>query len=511
MIGSVKGMNRRPRVAHPHRRRRAAARVPPAAVARPHAARRRGLRRLPGHRRGLRRAAPGPHGGRRVGRRGRPPVAVWREFHAAWRSELVSANVIGVVLTAGWAVVVYDHRLLRAVDMGVAGPALQGVLWLLTLLLLVISSTVLRAARALRREPRADPAAQRGADHRATAARAHVRGGARRRARAATTCCPAWGSCSGSSPRPSRSSGTCGRRACCRARGRSGGGGSGGAEPGADDDGDGGGREVIPVLPTSSPLPRRSGTRADAELSRTGASRHDLPLRPARSPHVPDAFVIDSDRLIWRGSGETVVVEPWGPDSVRVRAALGGPVTDTDWALLPQEAAAGGVSRRGASRGERHCRRGRRDADPRRDPCGRDGEGVLRLAGAVQPVAVPARVLRFTWNLALRRGGGRRGAQAAGSATTTRCPAGRTARGCRSVGARDEKLYGMGQYQQDLLDLKGVDRRARAPQLAGVGAVRHVERGLRLPLAQPGDRARDLRDQPHRVGGRVDRPRSTTG
>lgn len=67
---------------------------------------------------------------------------LWREFHAAWRSELVSANVIGVVLTAGWAVVVYDHRLLRAVDMGVAGPALQGVLWLLTLLLLVMSSTV---------------------------------------------------------------------------------------------------------------------------------------------------------------------------------------------------------------------------------------------------------------------------------------------------------------------------------------------------------------------------------
>lgn len=68
--------------------------------------------------------------------------SVWREFHDAWRSELVSANVIGVVLTAGWAVVVYDHRLLRAVDMGVAGPALQGVLWLLTLLLLVMSSTV---------------------------------------------------------------------------------------------------------------------------------------------------------------------------------------------------------------------------------------------------------------------------------------------------------------------------------------------------------------------------------
>lgn len=72
---------------------------------------------------------------------GRHRPSLWREFHDVWRSELVSANVIGLVLTAGWAVVVYDHRLLRAVDMA-AGPVLTGLLWILTVALLVVSATV---------------------------------------------------------------------------------------------------------------------------------------------------------------------------------------------------------------------------------------------------------------------------------------------------------------------------------------------------------------------------------
>ncbi|SDB86074.1 Uncharacterized membrane protein YesL [Sanguibacter gelidistatuariae] len=73
------------------------------------------------------------------GARHRP--SVWREFHDEWRRELVGANVIGLVLTAGWAVVVYDHRLLRAVDMA-AAPVLTGLLWILTVALLVVSASV---------------------------------------------------------------------------------------------------------------------------------------------------------------------------------------------------------------------------------------------------------------------------------------------------------------------------------------------------------------------------------
>src|SRR5699024_12426336 len=43
-------------------------------------------------------------------------------------------------------------------------------------------------------------------------------------------------------------------------------------------------------------------------------------------------------RLIWTGAGETLVVEPWGRDSIRVRATMRGDVLDTDWALLPPRA-----------------------------------------------------------------------------------------------------------------------------------------------------------------------------
>ena len=46
-------------------------------------------------------------------------------------------------------------------------------------------------------------------------------------------------------------------------------------------------------------------------------------------------FLISGTRITWRGGGETVVIEPWGVSSVRVRAAMMSPILDTDWALLP--------------------------------------------------------------------------------------------------------------------------------------------------------------------------------
>ena len=38
--------------------------------------------------------------------------------------------------------------------------------------------------------------------------------------------------------------------------------------------------------------------------------------------------------LIWRNRGETLVITPWGEDSLRVRSTLQGDVADTRWALL---------------------------------------------------------------------------------------------------------------------------------------------------------------------------------
>ncbi|MBQ2461697.1 MAG: glycoside hydrolase family 31 protein [Clostridia bacterium] len=45
-------------------------------------------------------------------------------------------------------------------------------------------------------------------------------------------------------------------------------------------------------------------------------------------------FEINGSQLIWRNSGETLVIEPWGPDSLRVRSVLMGDVRDDRFALL---------------------------------------------------------------------------------------------------------------------------------------------------------------------------------
>lgn len=160
---------------------------------------------------------------------------------------------------------------------------------------------------------------------------------------------------------------------------------------------------------------------------------------------MSDAFVIESDRLVWRGSGETVVVEPWGPDSVRVRAALGGPVVDTDWALLPQEMTSG-VS------------------------VTVDGDVATLTHGEIRVVATAREY--YDWQAQYTRSRCRleffdsRGTllfaeEEDGGALKLRArdydalPGGTHRARVSLVGSRDEKLYGMGQYQQDLLDLKG--------------------------------------------------------
>ena len=45
-------------------------------------------------------------------------------------------------------------------------------------------------------------------------------------------------------------------------------------------------------------------------------------------------FDWNGTQVTWRNHGETVVVEPWGPDSLRVRAVLMGEVQDDRFALL---------------------------------------------------------------------------------------------------------------------------------------------------------------------------------
>ena len=44
----------------------------------------------------------------------------------------------------------------------------------------------------------------------------------------------------------------------------------------------------------------------------------------------------EDDSLVFRENGETVMVTPWGSDSLRVRASFLGDIADDSAALLPQ-------------------------------------------------------------------------------------------------------------------------------------------------------------------------------
>ncbi|MBE1879021.1 TIM-barrel domain-containing protein [Myceligenerans pegani] len=46
-------------------------------------------------------------------------------------------------------------------------------------------------------------------------------------------------------------------------------------------------------------------------------------------------FETTDDAVIWRGDGETLVVQAWGANSLRVRSSPSGEVIDSDFALLP--------------------------------------------------------------------------------------------------------------------------------------------------------------------------------
>ena len=157
-----------------------------------------------------------------------------------------------------------------------------------------------------------------------------------------------------------------------------------------------------------------------------------------------ELFEVDGARLTWRGGGETLVVEGWGSDSVRVRAALGADVVDTDWALLPPD--------------QQHAR------------VEVDGRIATLTNGAIRVVATTsdsfdsqAGYRRFFCRLAFYDGDGRLLLQEGGDGgalklmpRTYSAQQGGTYRiGLTLESDRAEKLYGMGQYQQDILDIKG--------------------------------------------------------
>ena len=45
-------------------------------------------------------------------------------------------------------------------------------------------------------------------------------------------------------------------------------------------------------------------------------------------------FTSEGSILEWRGEGETLRIEPWGTDSVRIRSSKKMPISEQNWGLL---------------------------------------------------------------------------------------------------------------------------------------------------------------------------------
>lgn len=70
----------------------------------------------------------------------REPLA--REFAALWRREFRSANALGWILTAGWALLVYEYWVLGNNSLGLPGGAAAGAILALMLVLFVMTSNL---------------------------------------------------------------------------------------------------------------------------------------------------------------------------------------------------------------------------------------------------------------------------------------------------------------------------------------------------------------------------------
>ncbi|MEO3755393.1 TIM-barrel domain-containing protein [Streptomyces sp. B6B3] len=155
-------------------------------------------------------------------------------------------------------------------------------------------------------------------------------------------------------------------------------------------------------------------------------------------------FECAGDRLIWRGGGETLVVEPWGRHSLRVRATRSADVSDTDFALLPQPPTDATIVTDGA---EARLTNGNITA-------------VLTAEDRVDQ-AVGYRVFRCSVAFQDRHGNPLLRELDPGGSLKLRARAYRALLGgphhlTASFAAEpDEKLFGMGQYQHDLLNVKG--------------------------------------------------------
>lgn len=175
-------------------------------------------------------------------------------------------------------------------------------------------------------------------------------------------------------------------------------------------------------------------------------------------------FEKTDDGVIWRGDGETLYVQAWGRDSIRVRSVMMGDLEDTDYSLLPPVAtspvvvvedeegeALDGSARSGSSDGLvhriAHVRNGRVHAvlEARTEFVEALNYFVhgCRLRILNERDVILLEDLDAGGSLELKARHFRpRGGNSFGLTVSFEAP-------------RNEKLFGMGQYQQETFDLKG--------------------------------------------------------
>ena len=162
-------------------------------------------------------------------------------------------------------------------------------------------------------------------------------------------------------------------------------------------------------------------------------------------------FAIDGDALLWTGDGEYLRIEPWGKNSVRVRASKMHEIQEQEGALLPQDNQASGSHNYGITIDK-----------PNRTAELRNGDIVVQAKASCglysgSGYEEPRCLLSFY--------------KADGTPLIQEIPSGGSlnlrARWFKPITGGDysivasfttpenEKLYGMGEYQQNILNLKG--------------------------------------------------------
>ena len=150
-------------------------------------------------------------------------------------------------------------------------------------------------------------------------------------------------------------------------------------------------------------------------------------------------FKVDGTRLIWRFDAQQLWLEPWGENSLRVRATQEAEMPCRDWALLSVEPA----HDTHITIADREARITNGKLEARVSASGKlsyyNADGKLLLEEFVRDMSQPD----YTSHMRIY---GREFKPIRGGLYELTA---------RFESSRDEKLYGMGQYQQPMLNLKG--------------------------------------------------------